>query len=84
MKKLRVYQKKPVPLHSLLRHKCRNRSNRDVAQLVAHYVRDVGVASSNLVIPTRRQSIIGCRFFYAPNSGVVSPKNTNFAIIRSK
>ena len=26
--------------------------NRDVAQLVAHYVRDVGVASSNLVIPT--------------------------------
>ena len=26
--------------------------NRDVAQLVAHYVRDVDVASSNLVIPT--------------------------------
>ena len=49
---MRVYQKKPVPLHSLLRHKCNNRSNRDVAQLVAHYVRDVGVASSNLVIPT--------------------------------
>lgn len=53
--------------------------------LVEYYVRDVGVASSNLVIPTRRQSIIGCRFFfYAPNSGVVSSKNTNFAIIRSK
>ena len=28
--------------------------NRDVAQLVAHYVRDVGVASSNPVIPTKR------------------------------
>ena len=27
--------------------------NRDVAQLVAHYVRDVGVASSNPVIPTK-------------------------------
>ena len=26
--------------------------NRDVAQLVAYYVRDVGVASSNPVIPT--------------------------------
>ena len=26
---------------------------RDVAQLVAHYVRDVGVASSSPVIPTR-------------------------------
>ena len=57
MKKLRVYQKKPVPLHSLLRHKCRNRSNRDVAQLVAHYVRDVGVASSNLVIPTLKTRV---------------------------
>ena len=69
-------------MHSLLRYV--SFGNRDVAQLVAHYVRDVGVASSNLVIPTRRQSIIGCRFFYAPNSGVVSSKNTNFAIIRSK
>ena len=28
--------------------------NRDVAQLVAHYVRDVGVASSSPVIPTRK------------------------------
>ena len=60
MKKLRVYQKKPVPLHSLLRHKCRNRSNRDVAQLVAHYVRDVGVASSNLVIPTLKTAETNC------------------------
>ena len=60
MKKLRVYQKKPVPLHSLLRHKCHNRSNRDVAQLVAHYVRDVGVASSNLVIPTLKTAETNC------------------------
>ena len=66
MKKLRVYQKKPVPLHSLLRHKCRNRSNRDVAQLVAHYVRDIGVASSNLVIPTLKTAetiCFSCLFF---------------------
>ena len=28
-------------------------ANRDVAQLVAHYVRDVGVASSSPVIPTK-------------------------------
>ena len=60
MKKMRVYQKKPVPLHSLLRHKCHNRSNRDVAQLVAHYVRDVGVASSNLVIPTLKTAETNC------------------------
>ena len=38
-----------VTLQSLLRDKA---FYRDVAQLVAHYVRDVGVASSNLVIPT--------------------------------
>ena len=42
MCKMRCFQKNSVSLHSL----------RDVAQLVAHYVRDVGVASSNLVIPT--------------------------------
>ena len=34
-------------MHLLVEH-------RDVAQLVAHYVRDVGVASSNLVIPTEK------------------------------
>ena len=67
MKKLRVYQKKPVPLHSLLRHKCRNRSNRDVAQLVAHYVRDVGVASSNLVIPTIKKALISRAFLICLN-----------------
>ena len=30
--------------------------NRDVAQLVAHYVRDVGVGRSSRLIPTRKQS----------------------------
>lgn len=34
--------------------------------LVEYYVRDVGVASSNLVIPTKRQSFFGCRFFLYP------------------
>ena len=29
-------------------------ANRDLAQLVAHYVRDVGVAGSSPVIPTKR------------------------------
>lgn len=47
---MHVYQKKPVTLHTLLG--LLPLCNRDVAQLVAHYVRDVGVASSNLVIPT--------------------------------
>ena len=42
MCKMRCFQKNSVSLHSL----------RDVAQLVAHYVRDVGVASSSPVIPT--------------------------------
>ena len=31
------------------------RLHRDVAQLVAHYVRDVGVASSSPVIPTNKK-----------------------------
>ena len=40
------FQKNALPLHSLLRH-------RDLAQLVAHYVRDVGGAGSSPVIPTK-------------------------------
>ena len=43
MCKMRCFQKNSVSLHSL----------RDVAQLVAHYVRDVGVASSSPVTPTK-------------------------------
>ena len=45
-KKLLVFRKNAVPLHSLLGH-------RDVAQLVAHYVRDVGVGRSSRLIPTK-------------------------------
>ena len=42
--------------------------NRDVAQLVAHYVRDVGVASSNLVIPTEgSKSATVCCLFRFPH-----------------
>ena len=33
----------------------RNESNRNVAQLVAHYVRDVGVGRSSRLIPTRKR-----------------------------
>ena len=87
MKKLRVYQKKPVPLHSLLRHKCRNRSNRAVAQLVAHYVRDVGVASSNLVIPTLKTAetiCFSCLFFALyttfSNFAVITRDTKNFSL----
>ncbi len=46
------FQKNALPLHSLLRH-------RDLAQLVAHYVRDVGVAGSSPVIPTTRGQQVG-------------------------
>ena len=38
---------------------------RDVAQLVAHYVRDVGVAGSNPVIPTEESVRIYPLVFYA-------------------
>ncbi len=31
--------------------------NRDVAQLVAHYVRDVGVGRSNRLIPTKKEVV---------------------------
>lgn len=52
LKKMHEFQKNALPLHSLLRH-------RDLAQLVAHYVRDVGVAGSSPVIPTRRGQQVG-------------------------
>ena len=53
-----------LPLHSLLRHK--SRPNRDVAQLVAHYVRDVGVGRSSRLIPTEKKQQITqvCCFFH--------------------
>ncbi len=60
-KKLHEFEKNAVPLHSLLRH-------RDVAQLVAHYVRDVGVGRSSRLIPTgrRKSEQSGFRLFHSP------------------
>ena len=42
-----VSSKKRLPLH------CLNDKDRNVAQLVAHYVRDVGVGRSSRLIPTK-------------------------------
>ena len=44
---MHVFQKFDVSLHRFFR------SKRDVAQLVAHYVRDVGVGRSSRLIPTK-------------------------------
>ena len=50
-----------VTLQSLLRDKA---FYRDVAQLVAHYVRDVGVGRSSRLFPTlKRNLVIGFAFF---------------------
>ena len=49
-----------VTLQSLLRDKA---FYRDVAQLVAHYVRDVGVGRSSRLIPTKQQVFFTCCFF---------------------
>ena len=43
-----------VTLQSLLRDKA---FYRDVAQLVAHYVRDVGVGRSSRLIPTKSSKV---------------------------
>ena len=45
------YELKSLPLYPI-------QENRDVAQLVAHYVRDVGVACSSHVIPTTKRECI--------------------------
>ena len=49
-----------VTLQSLLRDKA---FYRDVAQLVAHYVRDVGVGRSSRLIPTKQQVFFYLLFF---------------------
>ena len=36
---------------------CIVKANRNVAQLVAHYVRDVGVGRSSRLIPTKEQKL---------------------------
>ena len=40
-----------------LQYLCSRKTDRDVAQLVAHYVRDVGVGRSSRLIPTTQ----GCQ-----------------------
>ena len=40
------------------------RKDRNVAQLVAHYVRDVGVGRSSRLIPTEKGSQIGSLFLF--------------------
>ena len=73
-----------VTLQSLLRDKA---FYRDVAQLVAHYVRDVGVASSNLVIPTLKTAetiCFSCLFFALyttfSNFAVITRDTKNFSL----
>ena len=51
---MHVFQKIDVPLQAILRN---HPQNRDVAQLVAHYVRDVGVGRSSRLIPTKARGI---------------------------
>ena len=60
MRKNIFYEKKLVFLLSVLkiclplqRKRKNKRCNRNVAQLVAHYVRDVGVGRSSRLIPTK-------------------------------
>ena len=55
LENLHVFEKNYVPLHPLT--KTAPFSIRDVAQLVAHYVRDVGVGRSSRLIPTKTGQI---------------------------
>ena len=63
------------------------KQKRNVAQLVAHYVRDVGVASSNLVIPTLKTAetiCFSCLFFalYTTFSNFAVTEKQQFNITR--
>ena len=64
-----------VTLQSLLRDKA---FYRDVAQLVAHYVRDVGVGRSSRLFPTEREDIFYILSFFA------KPHKRNVASFRQK
>ena len=63
---MHVFQKIDVPLQAILRN---HPQNRDVAQLVAHYVRDVGVGRSSRLIPTAKskggRTVDHLCFFYS-------------------
>ena len=52
------------------------KSNRDVAQLVAHYVRDVGVGRSSRLIPTKSSKVIKlcCSFRFTKGHSVLSQR----------
>ena len=62
-----------VTLQSLLRDKA---FYRDVAQLVAHYVRDVGVGRSSRLIPTKSSKVIklSCSFRFTKGRSVLSQR----------
>ena len=55
---MHVFQKIAVPLQPL-KDNCASslKQLRDVAQLVAHYVRDVGVGRSSRLIPTNERAL---------------------------
>ena len=66
-----------VTLQSLLRDKA---FYRDVAQLVAHYVRDVGVGRSSRLIPTediKSQTTNGVLIFLCRDQGARAPCAAN-------
>ena len=81
MRKNIFYEKKLVFLLSVLkiclplqRKRKNKRCNRNVAQLVAHYVRDVGVGRSSRLIPTegdkRAKSVVA--FSFSPSQTAVN------------
>ena len=65
-----------VTLQSLLRDKA---FYRDVAQLVAHYVRDVGVGRSSRLFPTEERGYILYSLFFC-----AKPHKRNAASFRQK
>ena len=65
LKNFSMFKKKDVTLQSLMDKVWYKHAIRDVAQLVAHYVRDVGVGRSSRLIPTvksiKRRSLTNIR-----------------------
>ena len=59
-------------------------ANRDLAQLVAHYVRDVGVAGSSPVIPTASGGkVIAFHRFFRSRPSVWPPLTHRLAAMRA-
>ena len=76
--KVCVIEKKAVLLHPLSRNKRSERENfeeiievfsenREVAQLVAHHVRDVGVGRSSRLFSTKRDTRLDVPFLFCNN-----------------